>query len=109
MIGSAPSGISIFFLLRVETMAALSVSQNRYVPPESVMHFSSIANSKRPPAVISEPICGANHFPGSSTISEEVSNDSSPEKTRSLVVFTSFGFNSTKSPYDPLLARIFSQ
>ena len=50
-------------------------------------------------------MCGANHFPGSSTTSEVVSNDSSPENTFSFVASDSFGFSSTNRPYDPLLAR----
>ena len=62
-----------------------------------------------PPEVMREAMCGANHFPGSSTTSEVVGKDSSPENTFSFVASDSFGFSSTNRPYDPLLARIFSQ
>jgi hypothetical protein len=79
VIGFAPSGIAIRCLCFAETMAALSVSQNRNVPPASLMHLSSIASSNRPPDVMREAMCGANHFPGSSTTSDVVSKDSSPE------------------------------
>ena len=51
-------------------------------------------------------MCGANQFPGCSTTSEVVSNDSSPENTFSLVALESLGFSSANSPYDPLLARV---
>src|ERR1035441_3281796 len=105
----SPPGITIFWQCFDDTMAALSGSQNREVPPALAMHFSSIPRSRRPPDVIREPICGANHFPGFSTTSEVVSNDSSPENTRNFVPVDSFGLSSTKRPYDPLLARIFSQ
>src|SRR5437660_2948456 len=80
VISCSPSGIAISCLASVETMAALSVSQNRYVPPASPMHFSSMAKSRRPPDVIKEAMCGANHLPGSSNTLEVVSNESSPEK-----------------------------
>ena len=108
-LGAAPSGIAICCLCAVDTIAALSVSQNRYVPPASATNRSSIAKSKRPPAVISDPMWGANHFPGSSTTSEVVSNESSPENTRNFTLSHSFGLSSTNNPYDPLFARILSQ
>jgi len=72
VIGSAPSGIVICFSYCEETIAALSVSQNRKVPPESAMHFSSIPRNRRPPDVMREAMCGANHFPGSSITSDVV-------------------------------------
>src|SRR5580765_4672910 len=85
----------IFCLRSVDTIAALSVSQNRYVPPALLMHFSSIARSRRPPDVMREPMCGANHFPGSSTTSEVVSKDSSPEKTFIFAASASLGVATT--------------
>jgi hypothetical protein len=45
VIGFAPFGIGIRCLCAVETIAALSVSQKRNVPPASAMHFSSIPKS----------------------------------------------------------------
>src|SRR5262249_31905436 len=54
VIGSARSGIAIFCLCFIDTIAAESVSQNKYAPPASLMHCSSMAKSRRPPAVIGE-------------------------------------------------------
>ena len=47
--GSAPSGIAIGLPCSADTIAALSVSQKRNVPPASAMHFSSIAKKQTPP------------------------------------------------------------
>src|SRR6266852_5429213 len=109
VMGAAPPTIAIFCPRFADTIAALSVSQKRYVPPASAMHFSSMAKSKRPPDVIRDPTCGANQFPGSSTTSDVVSKGSSPVNTFTLVALDSLGLSSTKRPYDPLFARIFSQ
>src|SRR5207237_5178916 len=70
----------------VATIAILSVSHIRYVPPIFVTVFSSIASSRRPAAVIQEAIKGQNHFPGSSALSGLgfKSNWSSPENTRTF-------------------------
>ena len=81
-------------------MHSESVSQNRYVPPASRTHRSSIASNKRPPAVISAAIGGKYHRPcRSTTASGGVSNDVFPECTWTLTGFAcASGVTSTNNP-----------
>jgi len=54
VIGRLPSGIEIVCLCLVDTIAALSVSQNRYVPPAFVMQRSSMAKRRRLVSIFSK-------------------------------------------------------
>src|ERR1039458_9732464 len=90
---------SLFFELMTQR---LSVSQNKYVPLASATQRSSMASSNRPPAAMSEPKIGLYHLPGSSISLEASSCKCSPEKTPIVVdSSSSFGFTSTKRPYEP--------
>src|SRR5947209_7693132 len=92
------------------TIARESVSQNRYVPPAFLTETSSIASSRRPPDVMREARGGQYQSPGFSITGGLSGNVSSPENTFIFIrLLFSLGLSSTNRPYEPLLARIFSQ